>query len=144
MLTTLTLTELMLLVFAREMFLADGMTSILEGAVSSKVALFTAGKTAFSRAVFRIDSLAVALELGFTRPCVACSPLANLMPSTCSGFTPLLKSCAGPAASRIRDSYSSGFALFVADQIHLIARGSKSLCATDQLLNSRTSTAKQA
>ena len=51
MLTTLTLTELMILVFAREIFLANVMTSVLEGAVPSKVALFTTAETAFSRAV---------------------------------------------------------------------------------------------
>ena len=139
MLTTLALTELMVLVFAREIFLANEMTSVLEGAIPSKVALFTAGKAAFSRTIPRDYFLAVAWE-----PAFVCSSLANLLPSTCSGFTPLLRSCAGPAASRIRDDYSSGLSLFVADQICLVARGSESLCATDQLLDSRTSATKQA
>ena len=69
MLTTLALTILMVLVLTREILLADVMTSTFGGAVSSKVALFTAGETAFSRAIFRIYSLAVAWELGLTHSC---------------------------------------------------------------------------
>ena len=76
-LTTLTLTELMILVFAREIFLADDMTNILEGAVSCKVALFTAGKTAFSRAVPRGYFLAVAWELAFAHSSRFASQGAN-------------------------------------------------------------------
>ena len=144
MLTTLALTELMILVFAREIFLANEMTSVLEGAIPSKVALFTAGEAAFSRTLPWGYFLAVAWELAFARSYVACSSLANLLLYTCSGFTPLLRSCAGSAASRVRDGYSSGLSLFVADQIHLVVRGSESLCATDQLLHSRTGTAEQA
>ena len=60
MLTTRTLTVLMVLVFTREVFLANVKTSIPEGAVPSKVALFTAGKAAFSRTILRRDFLAVA------------------------------------------------------------------------------------
>ena len=144
MLTTLALTELMVLVFASEIFLANEMTSVLEGAVPSKVALFTAGKAAFSRTVPGRDFLAVAGESAFARSRVAFRSPVNLLPSTCSGFAPLLRSCAGPATSRIRDGYRSGLSLLVANQICLVARGSESLCATDQLLHSRTGTAKQA
>ena len=96
MLTTRTLTVFMLFIFTREMFLANVMTSIPEGAVPSKVALFTAGEAAFSRTFPRMDFLAVAGDSASARSRIAFritirSP-ANLLPFTCSGSIPLLES----------------------------------------------------
>ena len=95
MLTTRTLTVLMLFVFAREMFLANSKTNLLEGAVPSKVALFTAGIAAFSRTFLGMDFLAVAggfvLAARIAFPSTFRSP-ANLLLFTCSGSIPLLES----------------------------------------------------
>ena len=95
MLTTRTLTVLMVLVFTREMCLANVMTSIPEGAVPSKVALFTAGEAAFSRTFPGKDFLAVAGESGSAARIafrITIRSPANLLLFTCSGSIPLLES----------------------------------------------------
>jgi len=85
----------MILVFAREIFLADAMTSVLEGAVPSKVALFTAGKAALSSTFRIMEFLAVARGFGAAARIASCTTVrspAILLLFTCSGSIPLLES----------------------------------------------------
>jgi len=85
----------MVLVFTREIFLADAMTSVPEGAVPSKVALFTAGKAAFSSTILIMDFLAVAGGFGVAARIASSTTFrspAILLLFTCSGSIPLLES----------------------------------------------------
>jgi len=85
----------MLFVFARKMFLANAKTNLLEGAVPSKVALFTAGKAAYSSTIPTRDFLAVARGFGVTARIASSTTVrspAILLLFTCSGSIPLLES----------------------------------------------------